>query len=731
MAGDTAHAVLGILQHIGLFAIIVVGYGVVRGRLGAVRRNPRAQEIVLGVFFGAGAVFAMIQAVTVMPGVILDARSTMLALAALYGGPVAALIAGAMAGGYRLFLGGSGAPAGLLALAAVTATALGYAALARRRGWPLDTLRLAALGLFTTSASLAVVVPVMGVERGAAVVGTLALPLLVANSVGTAFLGTLLRLEERRHAAEAALTLSEAHYRALFHEATDSLFVVDVADGGFTFQSFNPATERWLGIANGAGTGRRPDEVLPPDVAATCIEHYRRCVAVGETVRFEITADLGGSTRTWDTVLVPLSGVDGRVVRLLGTSRDVTEHRRLVASLAEAKEQAEAGARAKSDFLAAMSHEIRTPMNGIIGYATFLEDLATTADQRHYARQLRQASRSLLAIINDVLDFSKIEAGKVRVDSAPFDLREAVEQVVALVQPDAREKGLDLRLDLAPDLPACVTGDAVRLRQILLNLLSNAVKFTPRGGVALSVLRLDAAIGTVTLNFVVADSGIGIAPDKQALLFEKFSQVDRTVARKYGGTGLGLAISKALTEAMGGRIGFHSVAGVGSTFHVTLTLPVPDAAALAASSAGGAHAADAPRHGRILLAEDLAMNQELTGTMLRKAGHTVDIADDGAQAVEAVRRQRYDLVLMDLQMPVMDGLLATKAIRALPGGNGAVPIVALTASVQPEEIERCRAAGMDGHVAKPVERDALLGTIQHWLHPAARAVPAPASVKAG
>jgi PAS domain S-box-containing protein len=712
MAGDAAHAVLGILQHIGLFAIIVVGYGVVRGRLGAARQRVRhAQEIVLGVFFGAGAVFAMIEAVTVLPGVILDARTTMLALAALYGGPVAALIAAAMAGGYRLFLGGNGATAGLLALAAVTAAALGYAALVRRRGWPLDTARLAALGLLTTVASLVVVVPVMGVERGVAV---------IANTVGTAFLGTLLRLEERRHAAEAALTLSEAHYRALFHEATDSLFVVDVAaDGGFTFQSFNPATERGLGIASGAGNGRRPDEVLPPDVAAACIGHYRRCVAARETVQFEIAADLAGGLRTWDTVLVPLFGADGRVVRLLGTARDVTEHHRLVASLAEAKEQAEAGGRAKSDFLAAMSHEIRTPMNGIIGYATFLEDLATTDDQRHYARQLRQASRSLLAIINDVLDFSKIEAGKVSIESAPFDLREAVEQVVALVLPDARAKSLNLHLDLAPDMPRHVTGDSVRLRQILLNLLSNAVKFTPQGGVSLSVLVLGTSADTATLNFIVADSGIGIAQDKQALLFEKFSQVDRTVARQYGGTGLGLAISKRLIEAMGGSIGFHSVAGVGSTFFATLTLPVPDAAAVAGASAGVAHTVAAPRRGRILLAEDLPMNQELIGTMLRKAGHAVDLADDGGQAVEAVRRRCYDLVLMDLQMPVMDGLLATKAIRGLPGEAAAVPIVALTATVLPEEIERCRAAGMDAHLAKPVEREALLGTVQRWLRPAA------------
>ncbi|MBP2313665.1 ATP-binding protein [Azospirillum soli] len=725
MTGNTARIVLDILQHIGLFAIAVVGYSLVRARMEQFGRHW--QQAVLGVFFGTGAVLAMFDAVLVLPGVFVDARMTMVALATLYGGPLAGVITGAMAGAYRVWLGGAATPAAVVALASVVATSLGFAALMRWRRWRRDLLRHGALGLTAAVASLLSVLLLPTLDQAVAVMSRVALPLVISNVVGAAFLGTLLRLEERRRAAEAAVADSEAFYRALYAEATDCLFVVAVGeDGGFTYQSLNPASARALGVS-AVRPGIRPDALFPPQFAAKICDLYARCVAERSTLRFEETLETAEGLRNWDTVLVPLMDADGRVTRILGNARDVTDRERLLASLAEAKEQAEAGARAKADFLAAMSHEIRTPMNGILGYATFLEDLAQDGavrdekqrqnDQRHYARQLKQACKSLLAIINDVLDLSKIEAGKVDIDHIPFNLNEAIDHVVSLVQPAAREKRLDLRVDRAADAPAFVTGDPVRLRQVLLNLLSNAVKFTPSGGVGMSVVVVDRRPDAVTLNFVVSDTGIGIPEDKQTLLFQKFSQIDRTVARQYGGSGLGLAISKRLVEAMGGTIGFHSAAGVGSTFYVTLTLPVPDPAGLADAEGAADCSDEVFRRGHILVVEDLGMNQELIARMLTNAGHTVDLASDGQEAVAAVRGRRYDLVLMDLQMPVMDGLRATETIRALDGEAARVPIVALTATVLPAEVERCRTAGMDAHLAKPVEREALLACVQRWLRP--------------
>ncbi|NYZ23675.1 hybrid sensor histidine kinase/response regulator, partial [Azospirillum oleiclasticum] len=350
-----------------------------------------------------------------------------------------------------------------------------------------------------------------------------------------------------------------------------------------------------------------------------------------------------------------------------------------------------------------------------VGYATFLEDLASTAEQRQYTRKLRIACRSLLAIINDVLDLSKFEAGKIEIDAAPFDLHEEIEHVISVLQPAAREKRIALFANIGPGVPARVVGDADRLRQVLLNLLSNAVKFTSHGSVTLSVAVTGVSPASATMKLVVTDTGVGIPADKHHLLFKKFSQADR----RFGGTGLGLAISKHLVEAMGGSIGFQSEPGLGSTFHVTITFPVAGLTAMAGTERTRLPPLAERLTGRILLVEDVDMNQELIGRMLRNAGHRVDIAGDGEQALAAVADRAYDLVLMDLRMPVMDGFTAAAAIRALPGPTARTPILALTATVLPDDVERCRAVGMNGHIAKPVEREELLATVQHWLGNAA------------
>jgi PAS domain S-box-containing protein len=398
----------------------------------------------------------------------------------------------------------------------------------------------------------------------------------------------------------------------------------------------------------------------------------------------------------------------GDPVRIVGTFWDITEIRSLTEQLGREKDAAEAANIAKSDFLANMSHEIRTPMNGVIGLTSLLLDGEVTPEQRAQLTLLADSGRSLLAIINDILDLSKVEAGKMELESLVMSVGGLVDGALSIVRSEASAKGLALTATLATDIPTWVTGDPTRLRQILLNLLTNAIKFTDRGRVELSVRRIDRTSDLI--KFEIADTGIGIAPDRQHLLFEKFSQADRTIARAYGGTGLGLALSRRLTEAMSGTMGFSSVPGSGSTFWFTARLPASDAPR--ATSATRTASAAPPL--RILVVDDNATNLVVVKGMLSQDGHHVEVAHDGAEGLAAVQASRYDLVFMDMHMPVLDGLAATRRIRALALPMSRVPIIALSANVMSTEIERCKEAGMDDHVAKPIDRIRLQRIVADW-----------------
>jgi signal transduction histidine kinase/DNA-binding NarL/FixJ family response regulator len=408
----------------------------------------------------------------------------------------------------------------------------------------------------------------------------------------------------------------------------------------------------------------------------------------------------------------------GRAVRMIGTNWDITEVRNLAEQLrsetdrlVEVKELAEETSRAKSAFLANMSHEIRTPMNGVIGLTTLLLDTELTPSQRQHVMLLADVGRSLLAIINDILDLSKVEAGKIDLESIPLAPTGLVEGALSIVQGEASAKGLTVGMDIAPDVPAWVSGDPTRLRQILLNLLTNALKFTDNGRVAVAVRREPGAPNM--LRFAVSDTGIGIAADRRELLFKQFSQVDRSIARTHGGTGLGLAISKRLAEAMMGSIGVESELGGGSTFWFTAALPPAESPANSLSSPSlGKPVASATR--RILVADDNVTNRIVVCGMLTGDGHTVVQADNGAQALAALGATSFDLVLMDVQMPIMDGLDATRRLRALGGRAGETPVVALSAGVLPEQIAQCLSAGMNDHLAKPIDRHALRRIVASW-----------------
>ena len=385
---------------------------------------------------------------------------------------------------------------------------------------------------------------------------------------------------------------------------------------------------------------------------------------------------------------------------------------------------AEATATARSDLLADVSHEMRTPLNGIVGFTTLLKrDGALDPDALRTVERIEEAGRGLLSIVEDALDLSKFESGGVRLDVRPFSASRLVEDAVALMRPDADRKGLGLVLDLSGAPAGPLLGDPDRLRQVLLNLLSNAVKFTEAGAVRVSLAGAPEAEGSrpdggsVPLSIAVADSGVGLDRDSIPRLFRRFAQADRTVSRRFGGSGLGLAISKTIVDAMGGSIAVESAPGDGSLFTVSLSLPPATVAPVPARRHGGI-----PRDGlrglAILLAEDAPLNQKLVVQMLMPHGAEVDVVDDGAAALAAVRRRDYALVLMDMEMPVLDGLDATRRIRALGGAFADLPIVALTANVFPEQLDLCREAGMDDHLTKPFSPEDLAATVLRWATPA-------------
>ncbi|HEY3568127.1 MAG TPA: ATP-binding protein [Thermoanaerobaculia bacterium] len=451
-------------------------------------------------------------------------------------------------------------------------------------------------------------------------------------------------------------------------------------------------------------------------LAFTCLrQDARMCVAAGLSAMAEYGAlvvwavarsEASGAplfsptygTFRWDNQIIRLAilGIATAInVAIVHQSRDLRRQR----------DQAEEASHSKSEFLANMSHEIRTPLNAVMGMMSLLYETPLSPDQREYVTTARASGAALLAVINDILDISKIEAGKLEVELNPFVLRECLEEIVGILTSKAQAKGLALHLRMADGVPAAIESDAARLRQILVNLLDNAIKFTPRGEVRLEVEPGPERDGLAELRFAVRDTGIGIPADRLERLFKPFSQADSSMSRLYGGTGLGLVISQRLAGLLGGRMWVESTPGQGSSFFFTLrgrpALSLPSRYTPEAEHLAGPRLAERLPL-RILLAEDNSINQRVGLLLLERMGYIADVAGNGIEALEALRRQPYDLVLMDVQMPFMDGLEATRRIRAELPAERQPRIVALTANVLREQREACLAAGMDDFVQKPI-----------------------------
>ncbi|MBI4517039.1 MAG: PAS domain S-box protein [Deltaproteobacteria bacterium] len=571
--------------------------------------------------------------------------------------------------------------------------------------------------------------------------------------------GSWLDITERKQ-AEANLERSERYFRSLIENAQDMITVLD-RHGIARYHS--PSHERVLGYSLAELNGVNPFDFIHPDDVPVLAGHLaaginepNRLVAVEYRFRHK-----DGSWRTLEGTAQNLLH-DPTVAGIIANSRDVTERKRADQELREAKDAAEAANRAKSEFLANVSHEIRTPMNGIIGMTDLALQTHLSAEQREYLELVKSSGSALLEVINDLLDFAKIEAGKLQLTATPFPLHDCVGETLRSLRLRALEHGLALRWQIAPEVPHTVIGDPLRLRQILVNLVGNAIKFTQPGGeITVQVVVHESAFVAakppasglpplVELRFAVHDTGIGIPADKLSAIFNPFEQVDGSTTRKHGGTGLGLAICQQLVAMMGGDIWVESEPGRGSTFHFTAAFTAAEAAtappnarqsAIRDSQSAVATAQFTIRNPqsqrlRVLLAEDNLVNQKLVVRLLEKRGHIVITAANGREALAACEQHPFDVVLMDVQMPELDGFEATAEIRRRENSGGPrsairnppsaignpqsiigspqsnrLPIIAITAHAMKGDRERCLAAGMDGYLSKPIQVAELVAEI--------------------
>jgi PAS domain S-box-containing protein len=531
------------------------------------------------------------------------------------------------------------------------------------------------------------------------------------------------KLNEAQRHHGLVLRENSARYLAIFDTEVDAIVV---ADEFGTIQSFNRAAESIFGYSAEEMIGRNFRSLMSEADRSrhdNCLASYREG---GRRRTIGIDRGVVGQRKDGSIVCLDLSVAEWRDIDghqcFTGIMRDITvrnlqarELQRATEIAEQARIEAEAANCAKTDFLATMSHEIRTPLTSIYGFADLLSRRGRLSkEQRRYLNLIRTANDALLTIVNDILDFSKVEAGQLELQSRPFSLSALIHDATIILQPIAAKKSLIVKWTLDRHTPELLVGDDARLRQILLNLLNNAVKFTESGSISVTVCPKLSPDRAEIVHFAVTDTGIGIPIELQHRLFKQFSQADGSISRRFGGTGLGLAICKRLVELMGGQIGVISDVGQGTTIWFTARLP----AAKQPNSApqiGHTPQVFALNRGKILLVDDLQTNREIVGAYLEDGGYDVVPTSSGAEAISRLRKEKFDLVLMDIQMPSMDGVAATRAIREMGSPVREIPILAMTGNVLPQQIQAFINAGMNDHVGKPIERASLYSKLWRWL----------------
>jgi PAS domain S-box-containing protein len=543
----------------------------------------------------------------------------------------------------------------------------------------------------------------------------------------------LLRKEiNRRAQLEEALRKSEEKFRHVVQNVDELFWMMNAAATEMLYIS--PAYERIWGRTCESLYDEPMSwiEAIHPEDREMANAMWARQLG-GERVdsEYRIVRPDGGVRWVCDRAF-PVRDEEGAIIRVVGVACDITERKQTEHELIAAKQAAELASIAKSEFVANMSHEIRTPMNGIIGLTALALDTALSTEQRAYLEAVKNSADSLLTILNDILDFSKIEAGKLHLERIDFDLRKIIEPMLAGFAIRARHKGLEMRCCISPQVPSTLAGDPGRLRQILVNLISNAIKFTERGAIVLTVQQTAATNDSVELHISVADTGIGVPSDKQQAIFASFVQADSSSTRRFGGTGLGLAIASQLVQMMKGRIWVESEPGKGSTFHFTarLSVPLPSAQSRPSQAEVACPPTMAPALPQpekvlhLLVVEDNEVNLLLATRLIRKQGHTFTVAHNGHEALEALATEEFNCVLMDLQMPLMDGVEATARIRQGERETGVhIPVIAMTAHAMAGDRERCLKAGMDDYIAKPIDARNLWITIERTLTAVASSLP--------
>ena len=487
-----------------------------------------------------------------------------------------------------------------------------------------------------------------------------------------------------------------------------------------TYRLVNKAFEDYLGVKMEQIKGKTIRDLLPEYDSRAYEEKENRVLETGEPIYNLEEVIIKNKRKVWlSTNLAPVKNINNEVIGLVGVSYNITERKKHEIELKKAKELAEEGTKAKSEFLANVSHEIRTPMYGIIGMSEILAQTQLNDEQRQHLQAIENSAGSLLSLINDVLDFSKIEAGRLDLEIIDFNLRDVLKDVENILITRSDEKGLEFKIVADDSIPEFLRGDPYRLKQIILNLTNNAVKFTEKGHVHIFIHQDGEDEDEITLKFEVKDTGIGISRRGKRLLFKEFSQIDTSTTRKYGGTGLGLSISKRLTEMMGGKIGVESRLGKGSTFWFTAKFEktkTPEKSLWPMEQKDKKDfLAKIEEDLSVLLVEDNLINQKIARFNLEKVGYKVEVANNGKEAVAKFRNGAYDLILMDILMPVMNGIKAAEKIRAIEAERNLkdntrkhIPIVALTANAMKRDREACLAAGMDAYISKPFKQQQLV-----------------------